>query len=372
MRALHVHSGNLYGGVETFLITMARCRHLAPSMEMSVALCFEGRLAEELRAERVPTPMLGEARLRRPDTVWRARRALEAVLQRGRYDVVVCHQAWPLAVFGPAVKAAALPLVSWVHMDQSGRHWLERLASRVHPDLIICNSRFTASGLPAHKTRVEWIHYPAMPIDRGVLKPRADVRKELQTDPNDAVIIQVSRMERLKGQAVCIDALALLRDRPNWTCWQVGGAQRDAETRYLDSLQGAAERLGVLNRIRFVGQRSDVPDLLAAADIFCQPNLQPDAFGLSFIEALSARLPVVTSNIGGALEIIDDTCGILTSPGDAHALAAALMLLLDDRSERERLGNSGPGRAHALCDPLTQMTRIAETLETVSCRDPVH
>ena len=57
MRVLHVHSGNLYGGVETFLATLARCRDLAPSMETTVALCFDGLLGPEFRIEGVATPL---------------------------------------------------------------------------------------------------------------------------------------------------------------------------------------------------------------------------------------------------------------------------------------------------------------------------
>ena len=129
------------------------------------------------------------------------------------------------------------------------------------------------------------------------------------------VIIQVSRMEPLKGQRVCLEALAQLRDDPGWTCWQVGGAQRPAEQRYLEELRAICDRLGISGRVKFLGQRSDIRELLARADIFCQPNLQPEAFGLTFIEALAAGLPVVGSAVGGTAEIVDERCGILTPAG---------------------------------------------------------
>ena len=53
-----------------------------------------------------------------------------------------------------------------------------------------------------------------------------------------------------------------------------------------------------------------MPALLAAADLFCQPNTAPEPFGLSLVEALQAGLPVVTSGIGGACEIVDASCGV--------------------------------------------------------------
>lgn len=375
-KVLHIHSGNLYGGVETFLATLGRWRDLAPSMEMSAALCFDARIAALLRAEGVPTSILGPVRLRRPGSVWRARHALAELLDRDRFDVAVCHQAWPHAIFGPVAKTAGVPLVSWIHMRQSGRHWIERLAWRVEPDLIVCNSKFTASMVPPTSARVEVVYPPITGASgaRGASGAsnapgaRNAIRNELSTPVDDVVIIQVSRMETIKGQIVCLEAVAQLRDRPGWTCWQVGGAQRALEQRYLDSLRAAAEHLGISNRIRFVGERADVPDLLAASDIFCQPNLGPEGFGITFIEAMAAGLPVVTSNIGGALEIVDETCGIPVPPGDRTALAAALIRLVGDRGTREQLGLSGRARARALCDPAVQLRYIAELMDGV-CRE---
>ena len=338
-------------------------------MEMFAALCFDREIAARLRREGVPTLILGEVRLRRPDSVWRARQALGVAIERGKFDVVVCHQSWPHAIFGPVAQAAGIPLVLWVHMAQTG-HWLDRLARRVQPDLIVCNSRFSASTLPVTPVRVEVVYYPLDGMTAAARTHATDapseVRRELSTADEDVVIVQVSRMERLKGQRVCIAALAELRDA-KWTCWQIGGAQRAIERQYLDSLREDAERLGVSDRIRFAGQRTDIGRLLHASDIFCQPNLEPDAFGISYVEALAAGLPVVTSAIGGALEVVDETCGVLVPPGDAIALASVLGPLIEDRSARERLGGNGSSRARALCDPAVQMPRIAELIESVTC-----
>jgi glycosyltransferase involved in cell wall biosynthesis len=370
MRVLHIHSGNLYGGVETFLLTLAQSRRLAPSMDMSAAVCFDDRIAAELRREGVPTSILGPVRLRRPDSVWRARQALTRLLEGEHFDVAVCHQAWPLAIFGSVVKAAGLPLVTWMHMAPAG-HWIDRLASRVEPDLIVCNSRFTASLLSPTPARVAVAYAPVPAVMHVPHEPARAlwIRQELNTPADDIVIIQVSRMEAMKGQMVFLEALARLGDGPSWTCWQVGGAQRPFEQRYLDSLRAEAERLGISARVRFVGERADVSALLAASDIYCQPNLAPEGFGLTFVEAMASGLPVVTTGIGGALEIVDDTCGALVPYGDAAGIsasvAAALSRLMSDRRERERLGEAGRVRARALCDPLTQMRSIAALLENV-------
>jgi glycosyltransferase involved in cell wall biosynthesis len=363
MNVLHVHSGNLSGGVETLLTTLARCRSLVPAMKMSAALCFDGELAAQLRSAGVATHMLGQVRLRRPDSMWRARRRLAELLEAGTYDVVVCHQSWPHVIFGALAKRARVPEVLWVHMAQSSGHWLDRLARRVQPDLVIANSRFTASTLGAMNAPVDVVYPPVTTNFEDVAQSRIDVRRALRTPRDHVVIVQVSRMEPLKGQRVCLAALARLRSLDGWTCWQVGGPQTPIERQYFEELQEDARQLGIAGRVRFIGQRSDVHALLRAADIFCQPNLAPEGFGIGFVEAMSSGLPVITSAIGAALEIVDGSCGVLTTPDDVETVAAAIGGLVENRTERERLGAGGREKSRTLCDPSEQMLRLAAAFD---------
>jgi glycosyltransferase involved in cell wall biosynthesis len=109
-----------------------------------------------------------------------------------------------------------------------------------------------------------------------------------------------------------------------------------------------------------------VPRLLAAADIHCQPNTGPEPFGIAFVEALYAGVPVVTTALGGALEIVSDSCGVLVPPDDPGELAAALAGLIREPHRRCRLGAGGPARAAALCDPAVQLTRFGQHLAGVT------
>jgi len=197
---------------------------------------------------------------------------------------------------------------------------------------------------------------------------RLQVRQEFDTPPDALVIVQVSRMERWKGHLVHLAALAQLREVPNWIAWFVGGAQNPDEVAYGAELKAAASELGIGNRIRFVGERPEVAKILAAADVFCQPNVEPEPFGIAFIEALQAGLPVVASASGGALEIIDSSCGILVPAGRPEAVADALRQLINNSELRSRLGAAGPSRARHLTDPAAQMSLLAASLEAVSSR----
>ena len=109
MRVLHVTSGNMYGGVETFLATLAREAAAAPEMESEFAVCFEGRCSEELASLGHVPHLLGRVRLSRPHTLLRARRALRGAAAPQRYDVVVCHQPWTYVVFGSVARRAGAP-----------------------------------------------------------------------------------------------------------------------------------------------------------------------------------------------------------------------------------------------------------------------
>lgn len=373
LKVLHLGAGNLFGGVERFLLTLAGSRELAPGMLPRFALAFgDGPVAGQLAAAGVPAAVYGPVRAGRPWTVWQARRRLAKLLRGDRPDVVVCHAPWTLAVTTPAVRAAGLPLAFWMHDAADGRHWTERWAGWHPPDAVIANSRWTAGGLPglfgprrAEVLPVTVLPYPVAPPPPADPAGRELTRAEFGAAEKDVVIVQISRMEPWKGQRTHLEALGRLRGLAGWTCWMVGGAQRPAETAYLGELKSLAAALGIADRVRFLGQRADVERLLAAADVFGQPNAGPEPFGIVFVEALYAGLPVVSSAAGGALEIVDGTCGRLVPPGDAAALGENLHELITNPALRQELARGGPTRAKALCDPAIILTQLEKTLRAL-------
>jgi len=365
MRTLQIYSGNLYGGVEKTLMMIASARG---NFERQFALCFRGRLLTDLIGAGAGVHDLGPVRARWPWTVVRARRALRAILARHTFDLAICHSAWSQAVFGPVVRAAGLPLVFWLHDVATGRHWLERWARLTPPDVVICNSRFTARSAASMypDVRAE-VLYPPLPAAAGGLPLRSHVRRTLGTGDGVTVIVQVSRLEVWKGHDLHLEALGMLKDiAPRWECWMVGGVQRPHEAAFLRALQRKAADLGVAERVRFLGQRTDVADLLQAADIHCQPNTGPEPFGITFVEGLAAGLPVVTTALGGALEIVDASCGFLVPAGDPRVLASVLRGLIVDPALRHKIGAAGPLRARRLCDAAVQMAQLDSILASVA------
>jgi glycosyltransferase involved in cell wall biosynthesis len=207
------------------------------------------------------------------------------------------------------------------------------------------------------------IHYPVQARARP--EDREQTRASLGINPEEVVILLAARMESWKGHRNLLRAAEKIRSSFPWRILIAGAPNSPAESAYFQSLQRDVASSAIANRVRFLGFRSDVPALIAASDIHCQPNETPEPFGIVFIEALQGGVPVVTYSMGGAQEILDANTAMVVEPGNIDGLAAALTKLIESRELRTRLGSAGPARAQALCDPARQMHRLADTLQAV-------
>jgi glycosyltransferase involved in cell wall biosynthesis len=355
MRVLHVAAGNLYGGVERILEETAA--HVPAGSSHAFALSYEGRLSAALDAARAERHDLGAVRFSRPLSVWRARRRLRRIA--GAFDAVVAHSPWAFSLAAPVVRRGARVL--WAHDAFGGSHWTERRAARLQPSLVICNSRFTARAVEAWVPRARRaVVLPPVSPPLNTAGARDAVRREAGADPGTVVMLIASRFERWKGHLDLLRAASGLSG--DWTIWIAGAPQRPHEAEYERELRALAGEAPLAGRVRFLGERRDMSRVFAAADVHCQPNTQPEPFGIAFVEALDAGLPVVTFDFGGAPEIVTSGCGLLLPPGDQAALGAALQRLVDEPWLRAAMGAAGPPRARALCDPAAQVALLERVL----------
>ena len=160
--------------------------------------------------------------------------------------------------------------------------------------------------------------------------------------PDDRVVLAcVANLFPYKGHADLLDALALLGAEfaARATLLLIG---RDSGARA--ALESQAARLGLSASVRFLGERGDVPDLLAASDIGVLASHE-EGFSNAVIEGMAAGLPMVVSNVGGNAEaVIDGECGHVVPARDSAALAKALALLIRDPGRRQMMGDSARRR----------------------------
>jgi glycosyltransferase involved in cell wall biosynthesis/GT2 family glycosyltransferase len=161
---------------------------------------------------------------------------------------------------------------------------------------------------------------------------RHRVRRELGLAADDRLILAVGSLYPVKGYDILLEALGTLSAQPGWRLAVAG--QGGEEPR----LREQARREGLGDRVHLLGFRDDIPDLLAAADVYVMPS-RSEGLPLALLEAMFAGLPVVASAVGGIPDALGEGGGILVPPGDAPALAAALRALLTDDERRRVLGS---------------------------------
>lgn len=331
----------------------ARLQNVGNPLGKNFAICFNGRLSEELSQTSAKVYRMGNVRLSRPWTVWSARAKLKKILKASSFDAVVCHAMWPHLVFGPVVRGLKIPLVVWAHDAPEQLHWIDRVGMRIKPDLVIANSAYTQSlwnrNYPEVACKVGYYPMPAPKSDAPALV-RQRLRETIGASDATTVILIASRFETWKGHSLLFKALSQLKDQVNWECWVVGGAQRDHEKKTIESLKASAEEGQIADRIRWLGSRSDVFDIMLASDIYCQPNLAPEPFGVVFLEAMHAQLAVITSNAGGPREFLDGECGLLIEQGNLMQLTDGLASLLQNPDRRRQIGKSGKQRVDQMFD----------------------
>ena len=195
-------------------------------------------------------------------------------------------------------------------------------------------------------------------IDRFADASAGDIRRELGLSAFDTVLTTVGQALQVKGWDILIGAFARISTTvPNAHLLLVGSTTGSEEADFARALYQRVTALRLENKVHFLGQRADVPQILRASDIFVFPS-RSDGQGLALTEALAAGLPCVASRAGGIVDLVQDhDNGLLFEREDTNGLTACLEELLRDSDLRQRLADRGKQSVQALSlDRVTRRT----------------
>lgn len=197
------------------------------------------------------------------------------------------------------------------------------------------------------------------------------VRHELGLDRDTKGVGLFGQLLPHKGHRTLIDAAGRIRHAvPHVRFFFVGALENPP---YEEELRGAIEAVGLSGAFQFCGWRRDVPVVLKAMDVLTVPTLTPEPAALGLMEAMAASRPAVASRTGGTPEIVQEgETGLLVPPGDAAALADAVIALLGDDKQRTAFGRAGRARverAFTLARHLEEVESLYREAAAPSSRD---
>lgn len=212
-------------------------------------------------------------------------------------------------------------------------------------------------GLPENRVQVVYNGINLEPFEE-LPNDSSAIRAELGFSPNDFLIIQVARLDGLKDHPTAVRAMGhVVRRVPHAKLILVGeGPERP-------KIEKTIAELGLEQHVRLLGSRRDVPRLLAAADVFLLTSIS-EGIPLTIIEGMAAKLPVVSTDVGGLREILGDPpLGKLAPAGEDQKLADALIELAEDSALCQELGEQGCVRAFELFSEQAMHAQYAEIFD---------
>lgn len=304
-----------------------------------------------------------------------AMRALVASARAQSLDVLHVHDPRALALAQVAGARLRLPVVYTVHLPVSGdtgdgsgpRRLLygaaEQVLLRVAPPERIVHVSARALAQSPRGSNGRLVLVPnGVDLERA---PAADarerVRRALGVSPDVCAVISVARLVPQKGLDILLEAFARTAGGSNLHLWLAGdGPERAA-------LEARAARLGPRNRVRFLGRRDDVPELLAASDVFVLAS-RHETTPIALLEGMAAGRACVATDVGDCRAMLaDGAAGRIVAPGAVAGLAAALLEVAADGALRERMGRAARERAGLFSDEA-MAERTAAVYEGVLAR----
>jgi len=337
-----------------------------------VAVCADGPYLNAVQAEGVRVETIPFSRaLFDFRSHWRAYRRLKRLFRDEKFDLVHVHTPVAAMIGRLAARCTGVPRVVYTAhgfyfhngMSPLKRRFfigLEWLAGRLTDVLFTQSAEDAETARRYGLCRGGVIEAIGNGSDPARFAPATDeaartaLRRDLGAGPDDTVILMVGRLVAEKGYPELFEAMRHV----NATLW-VAGERLPSD--HADAIDDWIARIGhdetLSKRIKLLNYRSDMPELMAAADIFTLPSHR-EGMPRSIAEAMLCGLPVVATDIRGSREeVIDGKTGLLVPVNDPAALADALSALVADKDKRRSFGAAALTRARDLFDEARIVAR---------------
>lgn len=274
-------------------------------------------------------------------------RDMKRLLKENRYDIIWTNEPVMGVVTRLAARKARKTGTKVVYMchgfhfykGASLANWLifypvERFMSRFCDMIVTINHEDEARAKTFHCPQVE--HIDGIGVDfskRQCTMSREEKRRELGIRDSDILVLSVGELQTRKNHEVILRAIAKLQN-PNIKYILCGKGVLQ------DHLEELTQTLGLKEQVRFLGYRKDIPEIMNAADIFAHPSKR-EGLGLACLEAMASGLPLVTSNIQGIPDYVENgVTGFLCDPEDVSKFAEHLGRLISEGDTRRQIGKT--------------------------------
>lgn len=338
-RVVYLAHAFIVGGAEEMVLNLVR--HLPARFEPIVCCIHEaGPIGDEIRRTGAQVAVLGlNPGLCRPWDIG----GIRAYLRRTRPHIVHTFLL-TASVYGRlAAILERVPIVIGTEVNiyehKRRRHAIAERLLMAGTDRIVASAAavrdFYVKQVHADPAKVDVIYNAVDFSQAQATIARPAMRASLGIPVDAPVAGVIARLTAQKGHRVLFEALAAAPQLAGVHLIVVGGGELD------DELRRRADGLGLAPRVRFLGPRRDLGNLLGAMDVFVMPSLW-EGLPLSLVLAMGAGVPVVATSVAGIPEVVEhDRTGLLVPPGDAAALGAALARTFTDDGLRGRLADAG-------------------------------
>jgi glycosyltransferase involved in cell wall biosynthesis len=264
-------------------------------------------------------------------------RSLDFLVLLLRYNTDLRVVLWTFHNASFELTADKLPRYKWLRAPKNYSHrLLYRLASRLVGGFIAVSDKVEKAMLQTIGPIQDKITVICNGVDvKRYHRPvdKIGVRDQLGLKADADLISVVATLKEQKGHRYLVEALpSIVPQHPDLHVLFIG----DGELR--EELQAQVERLNLGDHVHFLGNRSDVPELLAASDLFVLPSLW-EGLPMALLEAMASGLPIVATEVSGTVQaMIPNETGILVPPGDAQQLAQAIEQLFSDPAQAQAMG----------------------------------